>query len=66
MIRRVVPTIVEASISTTTEKPRDKWTKEDRRRKKKRINENANSSIVKIKLKQSIVVIMELPSLLSR
>ena len=25
-----VPTIVDASTSTTTEKPRDKWTEEDR------------------------------------
>ena len=27
-----VPTIVDASTSTTTEKPRDKWSEEDRRR----------------------------------
>ena len=27
-----VPTIVDASTSTTIEKPRDKWTEEDRRR----------------------------------
>ena len=27
-----VPTIVDASTSTKTEKPRDKWTEEDRRR----------------------------------
>jgi len=27
-----VPTIVDASTCTTTEKPRDKWTEEDRRR----------------------------------
>ena len=27
-----VPTIVDGSISTTTEKPRDKWSEEDRRR----------------------------------
>ena len=26
------PTIVDASTSTTIEKPRDKWTEEDRRR----------------------------------
>ncbi|RYA67807.1 hypothetical protein DD595_25955, partial [Enterobacter cloacae complex sp. 4DZ3-17B2] len=27
-----IPTIVDANTSTTTQKPRDKWTEEDRRR----------------------------------
>ena len=27
-----IPTIVDVCTSTTTQKPRDKWTKEDRRR----------------------------------
>jgi len=30
--RPYIPTIVDASTSTTTQKPRDKWTEEDRRR----------------------------------
>jgi len=31
-IRPYIPTIVDASTSTTTQKPRDEWTEEDRRR----------------------------------
>ena len=31
-IGHYIPTVVDASTSTTTEKPRDKWTEEDRRR----------------------------------
>ena len=31
-IRPNIPTIVDVSTSTTTQKPRDKWTDEDKRR----------------------------------